>query len=57
MPDFSKRSAEAEIMDDLNCTGHVLDRTLHELEIINKWLGGNQYNNSIPPTAAKKLFK
>ena len=41
MPDFSKRSAEAEIMDDLNCTGHVLDRTLHELEIINKWLGGN----------------
>jgi len=41
MPDFSKRSAETEIMDDLNCTGHVLDRTLHELEIINKWLGGN----------------
>ena len=41
MPDFSIRSAEAEIMDDLNCSGHVLDRTLHELEIINKWLGGN----------------
>ena len=41
MPDFSNRSAEAEIMDDLNCTGHVLDQTLQELEIINKWLGGN----------------
>ena len=41
MADFSNRSAEAEIMDDLNCTGHVLDRTLQELEIINKWLGGN----------------
>src|SRR5688572_31284963 len=42
MPDFSIRSAEPEIMDDLNCSGHVLDRTLHELEIINKWLGGNR---------------
>jgi 2-polyprenyl-3-methyl-5-hydroxy-6-metoxy-1,4-benzoquinol methylase len=42
MPDFSIRSAQAEIMDDLNCSGHVLDRTLHELEIINKWLGGNR---------------
>jgi 2-polyprenyl-3-methyl-5-hydroxy-6-metoxy-1,4-benzoquinol methylase len=29
-------------MDDLNCTGQVLDRTLIELEVINKWLGGNQ---------------
>ena len=42
MPDFSNRSAEVEIMDDLNCTGDVLDQTLRELEIINKWLGGNQ---------------
>jgi 2-polyprenyl-3-methyl-5-hydroxy-6-metoxy-1,4-benzoquinol methylase len=42
MPDFSIRSAEAEIMDDLNCSGQVLDRTLHELELINKWLGGNR---------------
>jgi 2-polyprenyl-3-methyl-5-hydroxy-6-metoxy-1,4-benzoquinol methylase len=42
MPDFSIRSAEAEIMDDLNCSGHVLNRTLRELEIINKWLGGNR---------------
>ena len=42
MPDFSIRSAEVEIMDDLNCSGHVLNRTLRELEIINKWLGGNR---------------
>ena len=43
MPDFSKRSNDEEIMDDLNCAGHVLDQTLRELEIINKWLGGNQH--------------
>ena len=42
MPDFSSRSSEPEIMDDLNCTGRVLERTLEELEIINKWLGGNR---------------
>jgi 2-polyprenyl-3-methyl-5-hydroxy-6-metoxy-1,4-benzoquinol methylase len=42
MPDFTQRSGELEIMDDLNCTGRVLDQTLRELEIINKWLGGNQ---------------
>ena len=28
-------------MDDLNCAGLVVDQTLVELEIINKWLGGN----------------
>ncbi len=42
MPDFSQRSQELEIMDDLNCAGMVLDQTLRELEVINKWLGGNQ---------------
>ena len=41
MPDFSTRSAEVEIMDDLEYTGELMDRTLYELEIINKWLGGN----------------
>src|SRR5688572_4540570 len=41
MPDFSIRSNQMEIMDDLNCAGSVLDQTLHELEIINAWLGGN----------------
>lgn len=35
------RSHEPELMDDLQCHGQVVDQTLHELDIINKWLGGN----------------
>lgn len=42
MPDFSIRSVQQEIMDDLNCSGQVVDQTLRELEIINRWLGGNE---------------
>lgn len=42
MPDFSMRSNGVEIMDDLACSGEVLEQTLRELEFINKWLGGNQ---------------
>ncbi len=42
MPDFSKRSEAIEIMDDLQCSGEVVDQTLRELEVINTWLGGNQ---------------
>ena len=42
MPDFSKRSGKVEIMDDLECSGYVLEQTLRELEFINKWLGGNK---------------
>lgn len=41
MPDFRTRSSELEIMDDLAYTGTLMDRTLFELEVINKWLGGN----------------
>lgn len=41
MPDFSKRSQGFEIMDDLHCSGAVVRQTLHELEVINAWLGGN----------------
>lgn len=41
MPDFSKRSAATEIMDDLNCSGNVVRQTLLEIEFINKTLGGN----------------
>lgn len=41
MPDFSQRSEAIEIMDDLNCSGPVVDQALLELEFINKWLGGN----------------
>jgi ubiquinone/menaquinone biosynthesis C-methylase UbiE len=41
MVDFSKRSGNAEIMDDLDYGGEMMDRTLGELEVINRWLGGN----------------
>jgi 2-polyprenyl-3-methyl-5-hydroxy-6-metoxy-1,4-benzoquinol methylase len=36
-----KRSAEPEIMDDLDCHGDVVDQTLRELEVINRLLGGD----------------
>jgi 2-polyprenyl-3-methyl-5-hydroxy-6-metoxy-1,4-benzoquinol methylase len=42
MPDFSKRSHTFEIMDDLQCQGEVVNQTLRELELINRWLGGNK---------------
>lgn len=29
-------------MDDLECSGPVLEQTLRELKTINRWLGGNQ---------------
>ena len=38
MPDFFNRSDEVEVMDDLECSGDVLEQTLRELEFINKWL-------------------
>jgi SAM-dependent methyltransferase len=41
MPDFSARSIDIEIMDDLACEGEVVNQTLRELEIINRLLGGN----------------
>ncbi len=41
MIDFNIRSAEIEIMDDLDCKGEVVDQTLRELDFINHWLGGN----------------
>ena len=52
MARFDQRSTETEIMDDLECSGTVLDRTLRELEIINKWLGGN----AVTIGALSKLF-
>jgi 2-polyprenyl-3-methyl-5-hydroxy-6-metoxy-1,4-benzoquinol methylase len=42
MPDFSSRSQQIEVMDDLQCSGEVVNQTLRELEFINHWLGGNQ---------------
>lgn len=35
------RSDEAELLDDLHCKGEAIDQNLRELEIINKWLGGD----------------
>jgi len=41
MPDFKQRSQEKEIMDDLAIAGEELDKSLVELDGINRWLGGN----------------
>ena len=41
MMSLRKRSAELEIMDDLDCHGEVVDQTLRELDVINTLLGGN----------------
>ena len=41
MASLQNRSAEIEIMDDLDCRGEVVDQTLRELDFINQWLGGN----------------
>ncbi|UII28099.1 methyltransferase domain-containing protein [Fulvivirga maritima] len=38
---FDHRSNDPELMDDLNSSGQVIEQTLKELEVINKWLGGN----------------
>ncbi|RAW03206.1 methyltransferase domain-containing protein [Pseudochryseolinea flava] len=53
MPNFNVRSDELEVMDDLNCAGEVVRQTLHELEVINTWLGGN----AVTMDGVKKLFK
>lgn len=39
---FTYRSNETELMDDLQSSGEVIDQTLRELEVINRWLGGNK---------------
>lgn len=41
MRDFSNRSLEIEMMDDLDASGEIIDITLKELETINLLLGGN----------------
>ena len=53
MPDFSHRSRQKEIMDDLQCKGDVLIQTLRELAFINRWLGGNR----VTVEAVKNLIK
>jgi 2-polyprenyl-3-methyl-5-hydroxy-6-metoxy-1,4-benzoquinol methylase len=41
MPDYTRRSEQIEIMDDLDISGDIIDVTLRELETINLLLGGN----------------
>ena len=50
---FAHRSSGIEIMDDLNCSGEVVDQTLRELEFINRTLGGN----TVTKDGVKKLLK
>lgn len=40
--DTSKRTNRSEIMDDFDLQGDELERTLQDLDRINKWLGGNK---------------
>lgn len=42
MPSFAHRSENPEIMDDLHCRGEVVNQTLRELDVINRWLGGSE---------------
>ncbi len=50
--DTSKRSEQAEIMDDFDLQGIELEQTLTDLENINRWLGGN----NITLNGIKKLI-
>jgi len=40
--DTSKRTDAVEIMDDFDLQGKELDKTLRDLDSVNKWLGGNK---------------
>lgn len=40
--DISRRTDETEIMDDFDLQGAELEKTLNDLDNINKWLGGNK---------------
>ncbi|WP_028980770.1 methyltransferase domain-containing protein [Sporocytophaga myxococcoides] len=53
MSRFLQRSADPEIMDDLEFEGEVLGQTLDEIEFINKWLGGN----AVTLDAVKRVIK
>lgn len=51
--DTSKRTNRSEIMDDLNMQGNDLEKTLQDIDKINKWLGGNK----VTIEGIKKLLK
>lgn len=51
--DTSQRSLETEIMDDFDLCGRELEKTLNDIDTVNKWLGGNK----ITIEGIKKLLK
>lgn len=51
--DTSQRSREPEIMDDFDLLGKELERTLQDIDVVNKWLGGNKLTIS----GIKKLLR
>lgn len=42
MSKFQRRSDQKEWMDDFSSEGELINKTLTEIDLINKWLGGNQ---------------
>jgi 2-polyprenyl-3-methyl-5-hydroxy-6-metoxy-1,4-benzoquinol methylase len=46
MGKFDQRCYDKEIMDDLEVGGEILEQTLRELRIINRFLGGNHVTTS-----------
>jgi 2-polyprenyl-3-methyl-5-hydroxy-6-metoxy-1,4-benzoquinol methylase len=54
---FEKRSYQAELMDDLSLANDALRKNLDELELINKYLGGNEVViNALEKLQRKKIF-
>lgn len=51
--DTSTRTNKSEIMDDFTLQGNELEKTLNDLDNINKWLGGNK----ITMQGIKKLLR
>jgi len=50
---LKQRSTQTEIMDDFSMEGELLKRTLDQIALINKWLGGN----SVTINGLQKLWK
>jgi hypothetical protein len=53
MVNTQTRSAQKEIMDDLEMRGEELEKTLQDLDKVNRWLGGNK----ITLQGVEKLLK
>jgi ubiquinone/menaquinone biosynthesis C-methylase UbiE len=56
LPDFGRRSDEAEIMDDLSVAGAEFDLAYQELETINRNLGGVRAIERFLPAANSDLL-